>query len=133
MIVWPNVEFKPRLFLQQGTTTGLSLQQGTTTGLSLLQGPVVYTFLQCCGSGMIYSRSGLNYKFSEFRIRIRIWTRILLVPVIKHIWNLFLKNPPCKFNQEKNIPVPIVGITNYLPFSISQYSPTPSPEFTSVK
>ena len=114
MIVWPNVEFKPRLFLQQGTTTGLflqqgttmglslqqgtttglSLQQGTTTGLSLLQGPVVYTFLQCCGSGMIYSRSGLNYKFSEFRIRIRIWTRILLVPVIKHIWNLFLKNPP---------------------------------------
>ena len=28
-------------------------------------------FMQCCGSGMIYSGSGSSYEFSEFRIQIK--------------------------------------------------------------
>ena len=31
---------------------------------------------QCCGSGMIYSRSGSSFEFSEFRIRIRIQAKV---------------------------------------------------------
>ena len=78
--------------------------------------------MQCCGFGMIYSGSGSSYEFLKFRIGIqfRIWIQfwIWIQPILfKHIWRL-LKKTHLKFNHQKE------EFTNYLPISVSYYSPT---------
>ena len=69
----------------------------------------IYKLTQYCRSGMIYSGTGSSLQFYEFWIRIQ--------PILcYYIWRLFLKN--LKFNQKEES----TG-TNYLPFSISYFSP----------
>ena len=71
--------------------------------------------MQCCGSGMIYSGSGSSFEFSEFRIRINAdqdpthtgINEVYLEIIKKHL----------NFNQKEEF-------INYLPLSISYYSPT---------
>ena len=57
----------------------------------------------------MYSGSGSGYKFLEFRIRIQPLSS-------EHIWKLFLKTHLKFILKEES--------TNYLPFSISYYTPT---------
>ena len=75
---------------------------------------------QCCGSGLIYSGSGSSSEFSEFRIRIQAkvpdpcgsGSNPCYLSIFRNC-----KQNHFKFNhKEESI--------SYLPFSISNYSPT---------
>ena len=61
---------------------------------------------------ILYSGSLYSYEFSEFRVRIQMQIRIQPIPY--YLSKFGEKN---KFNQKEES-------TNYLPFSISYYSPT---------
>ena len=79
---------------------------------------------QCCGSRMIYSRSSI---FLEFWIQIRIQ---ILPMLFKHIWKKIKPNNKSK----RRIYQVLVPRYQYLPFYISNYSPTVySPESTGLK
>ena len=77
-------------------------------------------FNQCCGSGMIYSGSGSSSEFSEFRIRIQAKIpnpcRSGSNPCYLSLFGNCKQNH-LKFNHKDEY-------VNYLPFSISYYSPT---------
>ena len=52
--------------------------------------------MQCCRSGMIYSRSGSSFEFSEFRIYA---VRIRIQPILFKFFGSFEKH--LKFNKKE--------------------------------
>ena len=75
-------------------------------------------YMQCCGFIMIYSGSGSSFEFSEFRIQAKVPDPIRIQPIL-------IKCPYLELIQKHTLnSIKKKNLDNYLPFSISYYSPT---------